>query len=181
MGLAFEVVEPRVEEDAAGGAREVAERLAAEKARDVAGRVPAGIVIGCDTVVALGGDILGKPVDATDARRILRLLSGTRHAVVSGLCVLDAATRRERIASEETRVTMRPWTEEEIDAYVASGEGMGKAGAYAIQETGDRFVARIEGSLTNVVGLPTELLARILIEFGIRASNPAPDGKLGAV
>jgi len=180
MGLAFEVIEPRIEEIAAGSPREVAERLAAEKAREVAERAGTGIVIGCDTIVSAAGEILGKPRDAGDARRILSTLSDTRHAVITGVCVLDAETGRERIASERTYVTMRSWTEAEIDAYVSSGEAMGKAGAYAIQETGDRYVVKIEGSFNNVVGLPTELLARILTEFGIRVPNPAPDGKLGA-
>jgi septum formation protein len=109
--------------------------------------------------VAIGGDVLGKPDNAEHAREILTRLSGSTHEVITGLCVLSARRGVRLIGPDVTRITMRALTPREIDDYVAGGEGLGKAGAYAIQENGDRFVARIDGSFSNVVGLPMPLLA----------------------
>ncbi len=121
-----------------------------------------GLVLGADTAVELDGDLLGKPADEADARRILGRLSGTQHHVLTGLALVDVAACERFMAHEVTAVRMRPMSGEEIEAYVAGGEAIGKAGAYAIQETADRYVERIEGSFTNVVGLPMELLERML-------------------
>jgi septum formation protein len=98
---------------------------------------------------------------------MLGRLSGTRHHTITGICVLDTASGRRVAEAVSTAVTMRPMTDEQIREYVDSGEADGKAGAYAIQETADRYVVEIEGSFDNVVGLPTERLAEILAEFGM--------------
>ena len=139
-----------------------AEILAERKARAGAARCLQGRVLGADTVVAVGGTILGKPRDRDDARRMLRLLSGTTHEVITGVCLVDAPNGAADARHATTRITMRAMTEDEIAAYVASGESDDKAGAYAIQENGDRFVERVEGSYSNVVGLPMELLQTML-------------------
>ena len=142
-----------------------AESLSYFKARSVADLHPDGLVLGADTVVAVGGQVLGKPTDADDARRMLRTLSSTRHCVITGVTLLGPQ-RQRLIASEVTYVTMRPMSEQDIEDYIASGEWEGKAGAYAIQETAqDRFVLKVEGSYSNVVGLPMELVTRMLDEL----------------
>ncbi len=125
-----------------------------------------GLVLGADTIVVLGGKIIGKPADEADARRILSELSGSEHRVMTGLALVDVAGGRRLLAHEVTRIRMRRMTTAEINAYVASGEAMGKAGAYALQETGDRYVESMDGSLTNVVGLPMELLERMIKAAG---------------
>lgn len=138
-----------------------AEAQAYFKARCVARTHTQVCVLGADTIVAEGGRILGKPNGAEDARCMLAELSATRHAVITGVALIGPGDRR-LIASESSYVTMRPLTEHELDDYIASGEWEGKAGAYAIQETADRFVQKVEGSFSNVVGLPLELLARMI-------------------
>ena len=167
LGRRFRVVAPHADESVPPGAppARAAEICAARKAESVAAQLGEGLVLGADTVVAAGEEIIGKPRDRAHAIEILERLTRGPHVVITAICLLDARTGRRRIASERTRVTMRPMTRAEIEAYVDSGEAMGKAGAYAIQETGDRFVERVEGSYSNVVGLPLELLARLLDEF----------------
>ncbi len=163
-GIAFEPVDPPVAEPVHLGGEvspaRRAEALAYFKARAVADHHPGSLVLGADTVVSVDGRLLGKPADADDARRMLRVLSGTRQAVITGVALLGAG--RRSIASETTFVTMRDISEEELEDYIASGEWEGKAGAYAIQETADRFVTGLEGSFSNVVGLPMELVCRLL-------------------
>ncbi len=163
-GYDFEVRAPGLAEDdlRAAGPRALAESLAYAKARAAAERLDRGLVVGADTIVALGGDVLGKPADEADARRILGRLSGSTHEVITGLCVLNARRGERLIGADVTRVTLKRLTAGELDDYVRSGEGLGKAGAYAIQENGDRFVARLDGSFTNVVGLPMPMLADFL-------------------
>jgi len=169
-GYRFRVVPPPLAEppglapDAAPA--QLAEALAYFKARSVHDGHPDRVVLGADTVVARGRRIFGKPADAADARRILSTLSDSRHSVTTGLAVLipvaEPDSRDRLLASETTYVTMRRLGDEEIDAYVRSGEWREKAGAYAIQESADAFVDRLEGSFSNVVGLPMELLERLL-------------------
>jgi len=135
-----------------------------------------GLVLGADTAVELRGRLIGKPRDEDEARQILSALAGSVHRVLTGLALVDAGAGRSRragtrrgerwLAHDATTVHMGPMSAADIHAYVASGEAMGKAGAYALQETGDRFVERIEGSFTNVVGLPMELLERMLKAAG---------------
>lgn len=142
-----------------------AESLAYFKARSVADGRPQSLVVGADTIVAVGGQVLGKPSDAADAGRMLRKLSGSRHVVITGLALLGPGGER-LIASDVTYVTMRKMTSRQIDDYIASGEWIDKAGAYAIQETAqDRFIEKVEGSFSNVVGLPMELLDKMLREL----------------
>lgn len=174
MGYQFGVIVPGVDETLLPDAEaaDEAERIAVAKAREVARRAPPAVILAADTLCALDGEVIGKPADREDARCILRRLSGTRHHVITGLCVLDPRTGRAVSESVATAVVMKPMTDAQIRDYVDSGESDGKAGAYAIQETGDRYVERIEGSFDNVVGLPTERLAVLLREFGIVPGKP---------
>ena len=134
-------------------------RLAENKARAV--DVHDGeVVLAADTTVALGDEILAKPIDDEDARRMLRKLSGQMHEVHTGVCV--RSTREMKTAVATTRVWFDKLTSDEIDAYVASGEPSDKAGAYAIQGLASKFIPRIDGSYSNVVGLPVDLVYRML-------------------
>jgi len=173
-GYRFDVRPPGLEEEAVAGgdARFLAVSLAYAKARHVADSLNEGIVLGADTVVCLAdgnpgstAEILGKPQDADEARRILRKLSGTTHRVITGVCIINARRGERLMGCDETLCKMKPLSENELEDYVRSGEGIGKAGAYAIQETGDRFVEIVDGSLTNVVGLPMELTERLINEM----------------
>jgi len=150
----------------------LARRLALAKARAAAR--PGEIALGADTDVALDGEILGKPVDATDARRMLRRLSGRTHQVWSGVALVEAASprrpARELVAVARTDVRFRPLSDEEIDDYVASGDPFDKAGAYAVQGGAAGFVVELDGELSNVVGLPLATLVALLGEFGIEVT-----------
>jgi len=182
-GYRFRVVAPPLAEPAAPpstGAVPAAEALAYFKARSVQVDHPDAVVLGADTVVTCRGRTFGKAADEAAARRMLAALSGTRHEVTTALALLlpgcaagppEAPARL--LAAETTHITMRGLTAGEIDRYVASGEWRDKAGAYAIQETGDAFIERVDGSLSNVIGLPLELLERMLR----RAGRPA--GRVG--
>jgi septum formation protein len=142
--------------------RNYAERLAQEKALAVAKHRPHDIVLGADTVVVIDSEMLGKPADSADAARMLRLLSGREHQVITGVCVVGNG--QPRSASEITRVTMSAIPEKEIADYVATGEPMDKAGAYAIQGIASRWVPHIEGDYSSVVGLPIPLVYQMLRE-----------------
>ncbi len=144
--------------------RKFAERLAREKTRAVFARHPRRIVLGADTIVVIRSRVLGKPRERRDARRMLRLLSGRTHQVTTAVCL--AGPSFETARSETTRVTMRKLSEQEIRDYVASGEPVDKAGAYAIQGLASRFVSRIQGCYFNVVGLPVPLVYRMLRAHG---------------
>jgi septum formation protein len=142
-------------------------RLACDKAEAVAksvGAFPRRLVLGSDTIVVLDGVVFGKPRDEQDAFRLLRELSGRRHRVITGVAIVDSSDLRTWQRAVETYVTMRPASDEELRTYVATGEPLDKAGAYALQGEGRRFVERVEGSETNVIGLPMDetlaLLAR---------------------
>jgi len=169
-GLRFRVAPVDVDEDLSGfdDPIEAALELARRKARARAVLTTSGaVILGADTVVAVstgcGSRLLGKPEDASEALRMLSLLSGTRHAVVTGVCVVRAPGGREWCAAERTWVHMRELTEAERLAYVDSGEWRGKAGGYAIQESADAFVTRLEeGGFDNVVGLPVALARRLI-------------------
>jgi septum formation protein len=171
-GFAFECADPGAAEDeivAAATPSELAIQKACAKAAAVIQSVrdsfPA-IVIGADTLVSLNGAVLGKPLDRNDAKSILTRLSGSRHEVISGLCLYGVkgpgAVLTPWSIAVSTWVTMRTMSPAEIEAYVASGESDGKAGAYAIQERGDRFVKSVEGSFANVVGFPIEVFRETL-------------------
>lgn len=146
----------------------VARHLALAKARHVAGRHPDACVIGADTVVALGDELLGKPDDANHARRMIRSLSGTMHRVITGVAIVSPAA--EVVDHAESTVTMKSLTDSEIEAYVATGDWQGKAGGYGIQNhldvDADPFVACTSGPADNVIGLPMELIETMLTPSG---------------
>jgi len=141
-------------------------RLARAKVVAVARKHEAGLVIGADTIVVLDGRLLGKPEDNDDARRMLKQLSGKWHAVMTGIALIDAGTRREVADYDKTLVRFAQMTDREIDWYVESGEPMDKAGAYGIQGFGALFVDEIAGNYDNVVGLPLPLLYRLARRLG---------------
>jgi septum formation protein len=143
---------------------ELVQRLALQKARDVAKRCEAGIIIGCDTVAKCAGEILGKPIDRADARRMLALLRGHEHLVYSGLCLWRRPDNTHRVELDVTRLVMDPITDAELENYLNSDQWQGKAGAFGYQDGLD-WVHILEGSESNVVGLPLELLARMLADF----------------
>ena len=156
--------------------RACAERLAREKAVAVFRQRPDDFILGADTIVTVDGQILGKPRDVADAARMLGLLSGRTHQVTTGVCLLGpqpgTADRERRTGFEDTRsettlVTMDPLSDEDIRSYIATGEPMDKAGAYAIQGIASRWITRIEGDYFNVVGLPVALVCRMLREHGV--------------
>jgi septum formation protein len=186
-GIPFTTQPANVDETPFPGesARVCAERLAKEKALKISRHHPYAHVLGADTVVVLDEQILNKPVDVEDAVRMLRLLSGRVHQVITGVClvspvlgppssliaepqarasyaVLRADDRELLVASETTSVTMSDISESEIREYASTGEPMDKAGAYAIQGRASRWIPRIEGDYSNVVGLPVALVHRML-------------------
>lgn len=141
------------------------ERLSLLKAADVAKtQNKNALVIGADTVVVLDGEILTKPKDAEDAKRMLALLSGREHSVLTGISVVRCSDAKAVSVYEETKVRFGPISEEEIERYVASGEPLDKAGAYGIQGLGSLFTQKIDGDYFNVVGLPVFRLAKLLKE-----------------
>jgi septum formation protein len=142
-------------------------RVALDKARVASRRAGAGIVIAADTIVVLNGEILGKPFDAVDAERMLTMLAGKMHQVMTGLAVVEADTRKTLTRISVTRVWFRNLMRDEIESYVATGEPLDKAGAYGIQKRGALLVSRIEGCYFNVVGLPLSLLGEMLADFGM--------------
>jgi septum formation protein len=146
--------------------RRHAERLAREKASIVAVRDPDLITIGADTVVVINRKVLGKPADTNDAARMLGMLSGREHTVITAVAV--ARGRKLRSAIEEVRVKFRRLREDEIDAYIATGEPMDKAGAYGIQGFGATIVERIEGDYFAVMGLPLVRLVGLMRDVGVR-------------
>lgn len=155
------------ETPAPGAAPEdVARDLASRKAQAVARRTTLPVLAADTIVVTADGRILGKPAGAREARAMLRSLAGTTHRVMTGVCLATDGGAACRTALDVTEVTMRRLSEREIEAYAASGEPFGKAGGYAIQERGDRFVTRVAGSWSNVVGLPMEIVAPLLREAG---------------
>jgi septum formation protein len=156
LGLEFEVVVPGVEELSDGDP----EHLVVENARRKAAAVTVGdLVIACDTDVVLDGEVLGKPADAADARRYLDRMSGRAHTVMSGLVVVEGG--EERSGLEQTTVAFKHLSDAEKERYVRFGEWEGRSGGYAIQTLGSSLVERLEGSVSNVVGLPVGLLAEL--------------------
>ncbi|KNZ69569.1 maf protein [Thermincola ferriacetica] len=169
VGLPYQVQVSAIDEKipAAMTPADTAMNLALQKAQNVAGKFASGIVIGADTIVVLNGHVLGKPKDKTDAVNMLQALRGTTHQVITGLAVIDAEDGKTVQAFEETEVCFKNISDDDINAYVATGEPMDKAGAYGIQGLGGLFVAGIRGCYFNVVGLPIPLLAEILKGFGV--------------
>jgi septum formation protein len=168
-GYDFIVSPADLDEDAMGGDRlppELSEFLARAKAEVIAEKFPEDVVLAADTVVALGNLSLGKASDADHARQILLRLSGTRHQVITGVCVVHRAAGLVLCERVESTVQMKVLEEQELEAYLATDEWRGKAGAYGIQN-GDSFATRMEGCRTNIVGLPMTTTARLLKAAGI--------------
>ena len=192
IGIPFEIVISDFDEGSVHerNPEKLVERLALEKAKAVAERIQksevpeklrhgAGrsqkreqsLVIGADTVVRVDHETIGKPKDEKDAARILRKLSGTTHVVFTGVAVVNAHSGESFVEAEKTRVTFRKLKEAEIRAYVASGEPLDKGGGYAIQMGAKGFVTSVEGSFTNVVGLPLLTLTGLLEKHGYQVRN----------
>ena len=181
-GFEFEVRQSHLDERVrpGEGADDYVRRVATEKALAISGQAPGRAVLAADTVVVVDGRVLGKPDDPAEAKQMLRLLSGRAHRVLTGVCLVGPAGGERHGPAEAgqypdtrvavTEVEFASLTTDEIDWYVASGEGVDKAGAYAIQGLASRFVTRIEGSYTNVVGLPVALVYQMCARAGILLS-----------
>jgi septum formation protein len=169
IGLKFEVdasncaeeIDPTLKPD------EIVRRISIEKACAVASRHKDAVIIAADTIGVIGKKLLGKPRTAGEARKMLAQISGKSHEVITGFTVLDTATNKVISGTVNTKVYIKKMTQQEIDAYVQTGEPLDKAGAYGIQGLGAVIVEKIEGDYYNVVGLPLSALAEVLKEFGI--------------
>lgn len=177
LGLRFQVLTPVTSENpaavglkAGSSPTRYAVACAKAKALSIAGRVDSGLVIGVDTVVVCGKRVLGKPRSKAEARKMLSMLSGRTHKVVSGVAVVRTPGGRVAAAAETTEVTFRKLGDDEIETYVSGPEPYDKAGAYGIQEQAAIFVSRVCGCLLNVIGLPVPLLLELLRKSGWRAS-----------
>lgn len=175
-GFEFEILPSDVNESFRPGesAADYVRRLAGEKARAAARKLAAragrdsSVIVAADTVVVVENEVLGKPASQEDARAMLRRLSGRTHEVLTGLAVLSLPSQDVEITMESTRVTFALMTDREIEEYIASGEPFDKAGAYAIQARGGKFITRVEGCYFNVMGLPLARLYSILREIEIK-------------
>ena len=168
-GISFEVIESLVPERHLTGepARDYAVRMAREKAAAVSSRFPEAIVIGADTIVLCETQILEKPAHPGDARRMLEMLSGRTHTVVTAFALARSGSILES-SPVESRVTFRKLADAEIDDYIATEEPFDKAGAYGIQGVGGGFISHVEGSRDNVMGLPTERVVAALARWGVK-------------
>jgi septum formation protein len=168
-GYKFTAISPDIDESAFSTtgitADEYAKELALAKAKNVAEKYPDSLVIGADTVVDYHGQIIGKPADAEEAEQITRKLFSAPHKVITAVALVRLSDRTELCESDTTTVYPKSLTDEQIARHIKSGSWQDKAGAYAIQENGDEFIQKIDGSLTNVMGLPMELLQRLLERF----------------
>jgi septum formation protein len=168
-GFQFKVVPPSIDETAFDAQQtipaEYAKQLALAKAKSVASGFTEEIVIGADTIVDFDGRIIGKASSEAEAEKIIRQLFSGPHKVITGLAIVRLKDNLEIVQSDTTVVYPRPMTDEQIAEHIKSGVWQDKAGAYAIQESGDRFVEKIEGSLTNVMGMPMELFDRLFKQY----------------
>jgi septum formation protein len=176
-GYEFTVHPADVDESALAGeaglsAEQLPEYLARAKAEAVAAKFPSDVVLAADTIVALGGEVIGKAADADDARRILSRLSGSTHSVITGVVALGRTAGIALSRTVVSTVEMRPLTAGQIDAYISTRQWEGKAGAYGIQDA-DPFVARIDGCFTNIVGLPMTTMIELLTNAGIEPRKVA--------
>lgn len=159
----FEILPSDIEEIAEGSPKEQVIKLALDKAGDIAGKRPDAVVIGADTLVAIGDMVLGKPKDKADAARMLKQLSGNTHCVYTGLAVIaDGKVETRCVATE---VKFNEMSDDEISEYIDTGEPMDKAGAYGIQGYGGKFIDRIDGCYFNVMGLPQSVLYDMIREY----------------
>ena len=164
MGLIYSVDVSDADESCSAGPAEMVQELSSRKAAAVAARHPAAIILAADTLV-FSDRVLGKPANADCAREMLVSLSGNWHDVYTGITLLNTKTGKVICRADCTRVHFTPMSSEEIDVYVATGECLDKAGSYAIQGMGGMFIDRIEGSYSNVVGLPMAMLREMLAEI----------------
>lgn len=173
LGIEFAVQASDFDEESVemGDPRRMAETLALAKAKTVASNKRNAWIVGADTIVVLENEIFGKPKNQKHAREMLKKLNAKPHSVITGFAVYDADTHKFSVGSEETLVHFKPLTDLEIEAYVKSGEPLGKAGGYAIQGLASFFIEKIEGDYTNVVGLPVDAVAKHLADFGIGYSR----------
>lgn len=168
LGLKFDVIPSQADEIAPShlSPHEICQVNAHRKARPAAQANPDALVIAADTIVCLGKRLFGKPRNETEARRMLQALAGKTHQAITGVCLIELAARREKLFAVSTSVTFRPLTAAQIRDYVRNVHTLDKAGAYAIQERGDMIVDKIDGSHSNVVGLPLERLREELRHWG---------------
>lgn len=170
-GYKFKVVPSTVDEASASiesaSPAGLAGKLALAKASQVAKKHPAALVIGADTVVDFNGRVIGKPTDADDAERIIRLLFSKPHKVITAVAIVRIEDGTEVIQTDTTTVYPKKLTDRQITDYIKTGRWRQKAGAYGIRETNDEFVEKIDGSLTNVMGLPMELVERLLSKLAV--------------
>lgn len=196
LGLSFEVRESGFDEEgiAADDVRMLTAALALAKAQTVADsmkgelvpalvtlekevapkRVEQVLVVGGDTVVYLHGEVMGKPRDLDHARQMLQKLRGQTHLVYSGVAVVDVLTGRQKAVTEESSVVFRDFSDEEMEMYLATSEPLGKAGGYMVQGLGKNLVAQVEGSMTNVIGLPLLRVVDLLTDFGVKIDVDVP-------
>jgi len=174
-GFQFDVAVPNIDESsfssACISAEQYAKKLALAKAKNIAEKFPDYFVIGADTVVDYKGEIIGKAGDEKHAGEIIKKLFSRKHKVITAVAIVKLSDNLEIVESDTTIVFPKKMSPSQIAEHIKGGSWRDKAGAYAIQETGDEFVERIEGSLTNVMGLPMELLQRVLGGIGIRAAE----------
>lgn len=177
MGVKFSVVPSAAQEVHSEQltVSEMAQLNAYRKARAVAKRFPDSLVLGADTLVALETTVFGKPADLADACRMLKQLQGRTHSVVTGVCLLHLREHRQSLFAERTAVTFRQLDTRQIQAYLAGINPLDKAGAYAIQEGGEKIVGNVIGSFSNVIGLPVE---RLSAELATWAEVPMPEAQV---
>ena len=175
-GVAFTVVHSNADETLQLGEspEAYALRVAQEKALTVAQRYPAGWILGADTIVEIDGQVLGKPKNIEDGFRMLRLLAGRRHQVKTAFVIIDDRGRIHTRQIVTSTVTFKPLSDSQIRDYLATGEPFDKAGAYAVQGRGSAFIEQLEGSYTNVVGLPVEEVMTVLHAVGVATRSKEP-------
>ncbi len=168
IGIDFDICLCEVDETQSGKPEIVVQQLAIKKAQAASYTHPGRIILAADTLVYANGNSLGKPKDASEAFNMLKLLQGTWHQVFTGICLIVDDNKNYKTAVEMTRVQFVSLEDAEISAYIKSGEPFGKAGAYAIQGIAGMFISRIEGSYSNVVGLPLHVIKTLLEEARIK-------------
>jgi len=168
-GLRFDVDPVETDENMESGKNphEIVRKISLQKALSVSGRHKDTVIIAADTIGFLNGQIIGKPHNSDEAKKILQLLSGKSHTVITGFTIIDSANNKTVSRSVETKVFIKKLSQQEIDAYLSTGEPLDKAGAYGIQGLGSVIVEKIEGDYYNVVGLPLNALSEALKAFGI--------------
>ena len=168
IGVKFEIIKSDFCENISGiddKPEKIAQQLAYGKAKDVSDKLDEGIILGADTIVVFDGEIYGKPKDEEDAVRMLNNLSGKTHQVITGVALIDKKNDKTVVGHETTSVTFNKLTQDEIKAYIKSGDYIGKAGGYGIQNKGAILINKIEGCYFNVVGLPINKVYQMLKEL----------------